>query len=118
MQAIGVVGDAAAGVGGDAVLVDDPFEGAAVAEFVFVDFGRDAAEGEEVVVFELGFVFGEGHFLDAPVEFAGFFAVERVFGLLLVVDMDLHQGCADFCILLQGWGVGDAGGSSRLRFAA
>ena len=31
---VGVVGDAGAGVGGDAVLIDDPFEGGAVAEAV------------------------------------------------------------------------------------
>ena len=46
VDAVGVVGDAGAGVGGDAVLVDDPFEGGAVAEAV-VECGRwDAAEGE------------------------------------------------------------------------
>jgi len=37
------------------------FEGAAVAEFVFVDVGRDAGEGGEVDIAELGLVFGEGH---------------------------------------------------------
>ncbi len=47
--AVGVVDDAGAGVGGDAVLVDNPFEGAAVAEAVFVDLGRDAAEDEEAI---------------------------------------------------------------------
>ena len=55
--AVGVVDDAGAFVGGDAVLVDYPFEGAAIAEAVFVDFGRDAAQGEKVVVLELGLVF-------------------------------------------------------------
>ena len=43
--AVGVVDDAGAGGGGDAVLVYYPFEGAAVAEAVIVDFGRDAGEG-------------------------------------------------------------------------
>ena len=48
--AVGVVGDAGAGVVGDAVLVDDPLEGGAVAEAVVIDVEGDAAEGEEVVV--------------------------------------------------------------------
>lgn len=43
VRAVGVVDDAGAFVGGDAVLVDHPFEGAAIAEAVFVDFGRNAA---------------------------------------------------------------------------
>ena len=47
--AVGVVGDAAAFVGFDAAVVDDPFEGGAVAEAVVEDFGRDAVEREEVV---------------------------------------------------------------------
>jgi len=55
--AVGVVDDAGAGVGGDAVLVDDPFKGAAVTEAVFVDLGRDATQGEEAVVAELRFAF-------------------------------------------------------------
>ena len=47
--AVGVVDDAAALVDFDAVLVDDPFEGGAVAEAV-VEGGRgNAAEREEVV---------------------------------------------------------------------
>lgn len=48
--AVGVVDDARAGVRGDAVLVDDPFEGGAVAEFVVEGGGGDAAEFQEVVV--------------------------------------------------------------------
>ena len=47
--AVGVADDAGAGVSGDAVLVDDPLEGAAVAEAVLVNVGRNAAEGEEVI---------------------------------------------------------------------
>ena len=43
--AVGVVDDAAAGVGFDAVLVDDPFEGGAVAEAVGEGGGGDAVEG-------------------------------------------------------------------------
>jgi hypothetical protein len=46
------------GVGRDAVLVDDPFEGGAVAETVVEGGSGDAAEGEEVVVAERGLVFG------------------------------------------------------------
>lgn len=32
VRAVGIVDDAGAHVGGDAVLIDDPFEGAAIAE--------------------------------------------------------------------------------------
>jgi hypothetical protein len=56
---VGVVDDAGAGVGGDAVLVDDPIEGGAVAEAVVECSGGDAAKEKEVVVAEFGFVFGE-----------------------------------------------------------
>ena len=38
--AVGIVDDAGALVGGDLVLVDDPFEGGAVAEAVVVRGGR------------------------------------------------------------------------------
>ena len=41
VRAVGAVDDAGALVGGDAVLVDHPFEGAAVTEAVFVSLGRD-----------------------------------------------------------------------------
>ena len=50
--AVGVVDDAGAFVGGDLVLVDDPFQGGAVAEAVVVRGEWDAAQGEEVVVAE------------------------------------------------------------------
>ena len=43
--AVGVQADAAAGVFADLVLIDDPFQGAAVAEAVLEDFGRDARRG-------------------------------------------------------------------------
>ena len=43
--AAGVVDDGAAGVGFDAVLVDDPFGGGAVAEAVVEGGGGDAVEG-------------------------------------------------------------------------
>lgn len=107
--AVWVVDYAGAGVGGDSVLVDYPLEGAAVAQAVLLDFGRDAGEGQESVVAELGFVFGEGHFLDAPVEFAGFSALKGVFGLLFVFEMELHQGRADTGVFGEIGGEGDAG---------
>ena len=44
---VGVVDDAGAGVGGDAVLVYNPFEGAAVAEAVVVDRDRDCVSDEQ-----------------------------------------------------------------------
>ena len=94
--AVGVVDDAGAGVGGDAVLVDDPVEGGAVAEAVVEDGGRDAAEGEGFVVAELGLVFGEGHLLDAQGPgLAGLLDLfEGVFRLLLVVDVEFHEALA------------------------
>ena len=45
IRAVGVGADAGAFVFGDLVLVDDPFEGGAVAEAVVEGGGRDAAEG-------------------------------------------------------------------------
>lgn len=78
--AIWVVEDAGALIGGNAVLVDEPFEGAAVAESVPVDLCRDSAQGEEGVVLELGFVLGERHFPHAPLELAGFGALKRYSG--------------------------------------
>ena len=93
---VGVVDDAGPGVGGDAVLVDDPLEGGAVAEAI-VEGGRwDAAGGEGFVVAEVGLVFREGHLLDA--ERPGLAGVldffEGVFGLLLVVDVEFHEALA------------------------
>ena len=67
VEVVGVVGDAAAGVGFDLVLVYDPIEGGAVAELVVEDLGRDVGEGEEVVDFEAGFVFAQAHFFHAEV---------------------------------------------------
>ena len=49
---VGVAGDAAAFVGADLVLVDDPIERAAVAEAVVEDLGRDFAERERLVDLE------------------------------------------------------------------
>jgi hypothetical protein len=41
IRVVWVAGNAAAFVGGDLILVDDPIEGAAVAEAVVEDLGRD-----------------------------------------------------------------------------
>jgi hypothetical protein len=84
VSAVGVVGDAAALVGGDLLLVDDPFEGGAVAEAVFVGFGRDAGQSQELVVDERSFVLAQFHLDDAVVElFAGLFYL--VIGYRVVV---------------------------------
>jgi len=74
-------------------LIDDPFEGRAIAEAVFVSVGRDAREREELVVDERGFVLAQAHFGDAVVEFfSGLFGFgQRVFGLLLVMYMDFGE---------------------------
>jgi hypothetical protein len=82
-----VVDDAGALVGGDLVLVDYRFDCRAIASAILGDLGRDAAQGEEAVVAELGLVFRELHLLDPPVELAGLEAFERELGLLLVVDL-------------------------------
>ena len=91
--AVGVVGDAAPGVGGDLVLVDDPIEGGAVAEFVGEDLRGDALQGEEVVVDEGGFVRGEFHFVHPPVEGRARFLhiLQGIFRLLLIVDVEFGQ---------------------------
>ena len=113
--AVGVVDDAAAFVGFEAVLVDDPFEGGAVAEAVVEGFGRDAVEGEEAVVGELGPVFGEAHLFDAPVEggVGGLDLGERVLGLVFVVHVDVGEagaGCGE------GAEVGGEGDAGQLAF--
>ena len=95
--AVGVVDDAGAGVGGDAVLVDDPLEGGAVAEAILKGGERDATQGEEVVVPELGAVFRvEAHALDAKGDLSLriFDLLELVLGLLLVVDVEIHEALA------------------------
>lgn len=91
--AVGVVGDVGAGVGGDAILVDDPIEGGAVAEAVAKGGGWDAPEGEGFVVAEVGFVFAEGHlfYAEGPGLVGLFDFFEGVFGLLLVVDVEFHE---------------------------
>ena len=77
-------------------MVDDPFEGGAVAEAVVEGGGWDAAEGEGFVVAEFGFIFREGHLFDAEGPgLAGLFDLfEGVFGLLLVVDVEFHEALA------------------------
>ena len=96
VKVAGVVGDAAAFVRFDTVLVYDPVQGGAVAQFVLVYLGRDAAEGEELVVFEFGFVFAQAHLFYAVVEwFVRVFDVgERVFRLFFVVDVNVGQPLA------------------------
>ena len=62
---IGVGGDAAALVGADLILVDHPIEGGMVAEAVVEGIGGDTGQCKRVIHDELGFVFGEAHFLNA-----------------------------------------------------
>ena len=83
-----------------AVLVDDPFEGGAVAEAVVEGCDGDAVQSEEAVVGDLRLVFGEAHFFDAPVEggVGGFELREGVFGLVFVGNVDLGEA---------GTGVGE-----------
>ena len=92
--AVGVVDDAGAGVDGHAVLVDDPFEGGAVAEAVVEGGGGDAVEGEEVVVAKLGFVFGvQPHLFYAEGDHGlrVFYMFQQILSLLLAVDVEVQE---------------------------
>ena len=82
-------------------MVDDPIEGAAVAEAVAKNFGRDFGECERVVDLELGLVFGEPHFLDVVGEghALGFDPLERPGFELFVSEVEFGQ-------LLAGFGEG------------
>jgi hypothetical protein len=74
-------------------LVDDLIEGAAVAEAVFEDFGRDFGERERVVDLELGLVFGQPHFLDVVGEghALGFDPLERPGFELFVAEVEFGR---------------------------
>ena len=97
----------------------DPFEGAAVAETVFVDLRRDAAQGEEAVVAELGFVFGERHasrranrvcrFRSAASGYSGCFSYSM---------WSFISCCADAGVGRESRARMGMRGSSRLRLAA
>jgi hypothetical protein len=109
--AVGVGADAGAGVFGDAVLVDHPFDGGAVAEAVFVGFGRDAGEGERRIDDDRGFVLAEAHALDAPGEGLGG-VLDEVEGPgveFLVVDVEAGELGAGFGEGVEIGGEGDAG---------
>ena len=107
---VGVAGDAAAFIGADLVLVDDPIEGASVAEAVVEDFGRDFRERERFVDLELGLVFGEPHFLDVVGErhALGFDPLERPGFELFVAEVEFGQ-------LLAGFGEGVRAGRQDIR---
>ena len=92
-------------------MVNHPFEGGTVAETVVVSLGRDAIEGEEVVIEQRGLVAGELRLFDTPIELGvGLFATgERVFLGLLVADMEVGE-------LLAGGGEGvKVGGEGDAR---
>ena len=59
--AVGVGVDAAAFVGLDAVLVNDPLQGAAVAEAIGEYVGGNTGQGERVVDYKSGLVLAELH---------------------------------------------------------
>jgi hypothetical protein len=56
----------------------------------------------------LGLVFRERHFLDAPTELAGFSSFQRVFALLFVFEVELHERCADAGVFAERGREGDA----------
>ena len=91
--AVWVVDDAAPFVDFYAILVYDPLQCGTVAEAIVKDFRGNPVDCEEVVVDDLGFVSGEFHFLDAPVEWHIGVLDEfelPVFGLGFVVDVDFR----------------------------
>ena len=96
-------------------MVDDPFEGRAVAESVVVGFFGNAAQGQELVVYERSFVFAQLHFGDAVVELFAFLLYfrELVLCLFLVVDVDFGKALTGFGEGAEEGGAG--GGSSCLR---
>ena len=97
--AVGVGFDAGAFVFGDLVLVDDPFEGGAVAEAVVEGFGRDWREGEGGVYGEAELVFGEAHLVFDAVgegEAGGFDEVEVPGFELLIAEVELGELFAGF----------------------
>ena len=96
LGAVRIVDNAAALVGFNAVLVEHPVQRRAVAEAVGERFGGDAVQRQETVVAQLRFVFGEAHFLDAPVErhLRRFDLLERVLRLLFIADVEGGQARA------------------------
>ena len=92
-----VVGDDAAFVGADLILIDDPFQSRAIAQSILKHFGRDSTQSHEVVVDKRAFVFAQLHLFNAPVERLArrFDSFERILELLFVVDMNLSQAFAD-----------------------
>lgn len=58
---IGIIDDSRPFVGGDAILVDDPVESGAIAQPVFKNFWRDAAECEGFVIYQIASIFAEAH---------------------------------------------------------
>ena len=58
IRAVRIVDNAAALVGADLVLIDDPVQGRTIAQAVFEDFGRNPAESQEIVVDKLRLVLG------------------------------------------------------------
>ena len=93
------------------ILVDDPFEGGAVAEAVVEGFGRDVGEGQGVVGAERFLVFGELHLFDAIGErhVGRFDPFERPLFELLVVEVELSELFAGFGESGEVGGDGDAG---------
>ena len=61
--AVGIGADAAVLVFGHLVLVNHPFERAAIAQAVFKGFGRNPAQRQGIVHLERAVVFGEPHFI-------------------------------------------------------
>jgi len=90
--AIRVAADLALVIPLDAVLVDDPLERAAVAEAVVEDGGRDAFEGEEIVIDE-GVLSSVSSSFDTPVEGNGLVldALEGIFRSRFVVDVEVGE---------------------------
>ena len=80
---VGVVDNAAAFVNAHLVLVDHPFKRRTVAQLVRINFGRNASQGEKLVVDQARLILVQLHAFDAPVErlLRVFDKVEAIFGL-------------------------------------
>ena len=79
--------------------------------------GRDAGEGERVVVNQGSLVAREAHLFDAVVKFGaglpGF--LEPVFGLRLVVDVEVGEAFSGGGELVEDGGIGDPTLAKRRR---
>ena len=108
--AVWVVDDAAPSICLHTILIYHPFQCGTRAEAIVKYFRGHPVNCEKFVVDDLRFVFGEFHFLDAPVEWDLQILDEleiAVFRLGFVVDMDFCKSFACLCESPEVFGIGD-----------